>query len=33
VLSSDQQDEARSAIRALALSMGWDDTFSDPVVH
>lgn len=33
LLNSDQQDEARTAIRALALSMGWDDSFADPVVH
>lgn len=32
-LNSDQQNEARSAIRALALSMGCDDSFADPVVH
>lgn len=33
LLSAKQQDEARSAIRALALSMGCDGSFSDPVVH
>jgi hypothetical protein len=33
LLSSKQQDEARTAIRALALSMGCDESFSDPVVH
>jgi hypothetical protein len=33
LLSSEQQDEARTAIRALALSMGCDDSFADPVVH
>ena len=33
LLNADQQTEARTAIRALALSMGWDDSFADPVVH
>ena len=33
LLNSDQQNEARTAIRALALSLGCDDSFSDPVVH
>ena len=33
LLNSDQQNEARTAIRALALSMGCDDSFADPVVH
>ena len=33
LLNADQQNEARTAIRALALSMGWEDSFSDPVVH
>ena len=33
MLSTEQQTEARSAIRALALSMGCDDSFADPVVH
>jgi hypothetical protein len=33
MLSPEQQDEARTAIRALALSMGCDDSFADPVVH
>lgn len=33
MLNSEQQNEARTAIRALALSMGWDDSFADPVVH
>ena len=33
MLSSEQQDEARTAIRAIALSMGCDDSFADPVVH
>jgi len=33
LLNSDQQNEARTAIRTLALSMGCDDSFADPVVH
>jgi hypothetical protein len=33
LLSSEQQEAARAAIRALALSMGVDDSFADPVVH
>lgn len=33
LLSSEQQNEARNAIRALALSLGCDDSFADPVVH
>ena len=33
MLSSEQQNAARTAIRALALSMGCDDSFADPVVH
>jgi len=33
LLSSAQQEEARTAIRALALSIGCDDVFTDPVVH
>jgi hypothetical protein len=33
MLNPEQQNEARTAIRALALSMGCDDSFSDPVVH
>jgi hypothetical protein len=33
MLSPEQQEEARTAIRALALSMGCDDSFADPVVH
>lgn len=33
LLSTKQQDEARTAIRALALSMGVDDSFADPVTH
>ena len=33
LLTPEQQHEARTAIRALALSIGHDDTFSDPLVH
>lgn len=33
MLSPEQQNEARTAIRAIALSMGCDDSFADPVVH
>ncbi len=33
LLNCDQQNSARTAIRALALSMGCDDSFADPVVH
>ena len=33
MLTAEQQTAARTAIRALALSMGCDDSFADPVVH
>lgn len=33
MLNPEQQNDARTAIRAIALSMGCDDSFSDPVVH
>lgn len=33
LLSEDQQRDARTAIRALALSIGADDTVADPMVH
>ena len=33
LLSEDQQRDARTAIRALALSIGTDDTLADPMVH
>ena len=33
LLKPEQQNEARTAIRALALSMGCEDSFADPVVH
>jgi len=33
LLSDAEQQEARSAIRALALSIGCDDSFADPLTH
>ena len=33
LLSQDQQRDARTAIRALALSIGADESVSDPMVH
>ena len=33
LLSEDQQRDARTAIRALALSIGADDSIADPMVH
>ncbi|HSB28268.1 MAG TPA: hypothetical protein VLE19_10450 [Pyrinomonadaceae bacterium] len=33
LLNEKQQHEARSAIRALALSIGCDDSFADPLTH
>ena len=33
LLTEEQQHEARTAIRALALSIGSDESISDPVVH
>ena len=33
LLTETQQRDARTAIRALALSLGTDDSFADPVVH
>ena len=33
MLTEDQQHDARTAIRALALSIGADDTLADPMVH
>jgi hypothetical protein len=33
LLDADQQSTARLAIRALALSIGCDDSFADPVTH
>jgi hypothetical protein len=32
-LDDEQQHQARAAIRALALSMGCDESFADPVIH
>jgi hypothetical protein len=33
MLTDDQQRDARTAIRALALSIGTDDSLADPIVH
>lgn len=33
LLTEDEQRDARSAIRALALSIGTDDSLADPMVH
>ena len=33
LLNPEQQTAARTAIRTIALSMGCDDSFADPVVH
>jgi hypothetical protein len=33
LLTESQQHEARTAIRALALSIGNDESLSDPMVH
>ena len=33
LLTPEQQHDARAAIRALALSIGADDTLADPMVH
>jgi hypothetical protein len=33
MLTEDQQHDARSAIRALALSLGHDESLADPMVH
>jgi glutaredoxin len=33
LLTKDQQRDARTAIRALALSIGTDDSVADPMVH
>ena len=33
LLNEAEQQEARSAIRALALSIGCDDSFADPLTH
>ena len=33
LLTEDEQRDARSAIRALALSIGTDESLADPMVH
>ena len=33
LLDDQQQHDARNAIRALALSIGCDESFTDPVAH
>ena len=33
LLTEDQQRDARTAIRALALSIGTDENIGDPMVH
>ena len=33
LLDEAQQDEARMAIRAVALSIGCDDSIADPIAH
>ncbi len=33
LLDAQQQHDARTAIRAMALSIGCDDSFADPVAH
>jgi hypothetical protein len=33
LLDDEQRADARAAIRALALSMGWDESIADPVTH
>jgi hypothetical protein len=33
LLTEDQQRDARTAIRALALSIGTDESVGDPMVH
>ncbi len=33
LLTPEQQHDARAAIRALALSIGTDETITDPLVH
>jgi hypothetical protein len=32
-LNAEQQHQARTAIRALALSLGCDDSLTDPMTH
>ena len=33
LLTPEQQHDARTAMRAIALSIGCDDSFADPVTH
>jgi hypothetical protein len=33
LLTEDQQRDARTAIRALALTLGTDESLADPMVH
>lgn len=33
LLNEEQQSDARAAIRALAISMGCDDSIANPVTH
>lgn len=33
MLTAEQQHDARAAIRAIALSIGGDEQFADPMVH
>jgi hypothetical protein len=33
VLNENQQQQARTAIRTLALSIGCDESFADPLTH
>jgi len=33
LLDETQQEDARIAVRAVALSIGCDDSFTDPVTH
>ncbi|HKE60701.1 MAG TPA: hypothetical protein VKB46_28535 [Pyrinomonadaceae bacterium] len=33
LLNPEQQETARTAIRAVALSIGCDDSFADPLAH
>ena len=33
LLTEEQQHEARTAIRALALTLGNDESLADPIVH
>jgi len=33
LLSADEQHQARTAIRAMALSIGYEDSFGDSLIH